>query len=223
MRKCLDKTIKADQCAQYVDDIGIAANYAEELINNLRATFQCIQKGGLKLGMHKCHFDATEIHFMGRAITHASLKPQRPRLKNSLENKKLPKSKKGLERYLGLLIYYQNNIRRLSENIAVLFKMLTKDEKILVTPDLLEQFTKINKGLHRCCELALKQPQPNKQIALMTDASFSAAGYAVHIEDDLLEKRTSTTQLFASRTYGSNSFSPTQNVHIRECILCNFL
>ena len=42
MRDNLDKVIKADQCAQYVDDIGIAANDAEQLINNLRATFQCI-------------------------------------------------------------------------------------------------------------------------------------------------------------------------------------
>ena len=38
-REYLDKVIKADQCAQYVDDIGIAANDAEQLIKNLRATF----------------------------------------------------------------------------------------------------------------------------------------------------------------------------------------
>ena len=38
MRGYLDKVIKADQCAQYVDDIGIADNDAEQLIKNLRAT-----------------------------------------------------------------------------------------------------------------------------------------------------------------------------------------
>ena len=58
----------------------------------------------------------------------------------------------------------------------------------MVTPDLLNKFSEINKALDRCCELALKQPLPNKQIALMTDASFTAAGYAVLIEDDPLEK-----------------------------------
>ena len=41
MREYLDKVIKADQCAQYVDDIGIAANDPEQFINNLRGTFQC--------------------------------------------------------------------------------------------------------------------------------------------------------------------------------------
>ena len=210
MREYLDKVIKADQCAQYVDDIGIAANNAEQLINNLRATFQCIQQAGLKLTMHKCHFGATEIDFHGRTITPSGVKPQRPRVQNFLENTKFPKSKKALQRYLGFLNYYRNYIPRLSEKLTPFFKLLTKDEKLLVTPDLLEKFTEINKALDRCCELALKQPLPNEQIALMTDASFSAAGYAVLIEDDPLEKYTSTRKAFAPVAYGSKTFSPTQ-------------
>ena len=63
MREYLDKVIIADQCAQYVDDIGIAAIDADHLIANLRATFKCIQEEGLELTMHKCHSCATEIHF----------------------------------------------------------------------------------------------------------------------------------------------------------------
>ena len=80
MREYLDEVIKADQCAQYVDDIGNAANNAMQLINNLRATFQCIRTAGLNLTMHKCHFGAKEIDFLGRTIT-----PQRPRVQNFLE------------------------------------------------------------------------------------------------------------------------------------------
>ena len=49
MREYLDRVNKVDQCAQYVDDIGIAANSATQLINNLRATFECIRTAGLKL------------------------------------------------------------------------------------------------------------------------------------------------------------------------------
>ena len=44
IRRCLDQVIKADQCAQYVKDIGIAANTPQQLINNLRAVFQCLKK-----------------------------------------------------------------------------------------------------------------------------------------------------------------------------------
>ena len=35
MRENLDKVIKGDQCAQYIDDIGIAANNAEQLISHI--------------------------------------------------------------------------------------------------------------------------------------------------------------------------------------------
>ena len=61
MREYLDKNLNADQCAQYVDDIGFAANDAEQLIKNLRATFQCIRRAGLKLTMHKCHFGTKKL------------------------------------------------------------------------------------------------------------------------------------------------------------------
>ena len=44
----------------------------------------------------------------------------------------------------------------------------------------------------------------------MPDASFSAAGYAVLIEDDPLEKYTSTKKVFAPVAYGFKTFSPAQ-------------
>ena len=78
----------------------------------------------------------------------------------------------------------------------------------MVIPDLLEKLIEINKALDRFCKLALKQPLPKKQIVLMTNASFSATGYAVLSEDDPLEKYNSTQKTFAPVAYGSKSFSP---------------
>ena len=37
MRECLDPVVKADQCAQNLNDVGIAANNATDLILNIRA------------------------------------------------------------------------------------------------------------------------------------------------------------------------------------------
>ena len=96
MREYLDNVMNANQCAQYVDDIGIAVNTAEQLLINLRETFKCIRKAGLKLTMHICHFGATEINFLGRTITPAGEKPQKENLQNILEKTKFPKSKKAL-------------------------------------------------------------------------------------------------------------------------------
>ena len=176
MREYLDQVIKTNQCAQYVDDIGIAANNATHLKNNLRATFECIRTAGLKLMMHKCHFGANEIHFLGRTISPEGVRPQHPRVRNFLEKTKLQNSKRTLRRYSGFLNYYRNYIPRLSEKLAPFFKLLKNDAKVMMTSDLLEYFTEIKKTLDRCCELALKLPLPNKQIVLMTDAGFLAAG-----------------------------------------------
>ena len=43
MREYLDPVVKADQCAHYVDDIGIAANNATDLTRNIRAVFKRIR------------------------------------------------------------------------------------------------------------------------------------------------------------------------------------
>ena len=77
MGEHLDRVIKADQCAQYVHDIGIAANDSGHLIKNLRATFECIREAGSKVTMHKCKFCATEFDFLGRTIIQRVSSPRR--------------------------------------------------------------------------------------------------------------------------------------------------
>ena len=61
MREYLDPVVKTDQCAQYVDYIGIAANNATDLTRNIRAVFQCIRNAGLKLTIEKCHFGVRQV------------------------------------------------------------------------------------------------------------------------------------------------------------------
>ena len=74
----------------------------------------------------------------------------------------------------------------------------------------MKEFREINEALDRCCQLALRQPLPGKQLVLMTDASFQAAGYAVLIEDDPNQKYTSTRKTYAPISYGSKTYSQSQ-------------
>ena len=168
MRENLDKVIKAGQCGQYVDDFAIAANNATQLIINPRATFECIRTAGIKLTMHKSHFGAKEIDFLGRTWRSTATTTQGPKLPS--ENQ-ISQFQKTIQRYLGFLKYYRNYIPRLSAKLTQFFKLMKNDTEDMVTPDLLEQFTEINKALDRCCELATPI-----NIALMADASVLAAG-----------------------------------------------
>ena len=90
---------------------------------------------------------------------------------------------------------------------------------------LVQQFEEINRALDKCCDLALQQPIPNKQIALMTDASFGAAGYAVLIEDDPSQKFTSIRKSYAPVAYGSKTFNPDQikmSIYAKEFLAIYF-
>ena len=77
MREYLDRVIKADKCAQYVDDIGIATHNAEELKTNLR-------EAGLRLTMAKCQFGAKEVQFLGRTVSPEGIAPQDQKIQNYL-------------------------------------------------------------------------------------------------------------------------------------------
>ena len=69
MRDYLDPLVKADQCAQYVNDIEIAANNATDLTPNNRAIVQCICQAGLKLTNETSPFGVKQVEFLGRTIS----------------------------------------------------------------------------------------------------------------------------------------------------------
>ena len=101
----------------------------------------------------------------------------------------------------------------MAERLTPFFQLLKTTDaktKIPITPDIMKEFREINEALDRCCQLALRQPLPGKQLVLMTDASFQAAGYAVLIEDDPNQKYTSTRKTYAPIAYGSKTYSPSQ-------------
>ena len=214
IHKDLDPVIKADQCAHYVDDIGIAANTPQQLITNIRAVFQCLRKAGRKLSMAKCHFGVQEVDLLGRTITTKGVAPQKQKITdNFLEKVNFPRSKKVLQRYIGFPSYNRNYIPRLPKRLTPFFQLLKTTDakaKVPITPDIMKEFWEINEALDRCCQLALRQPLPEKQLVLMTDANFQAAGYAVLIEDDPNHKYTLTRKTYALIAYGSNLYSPSR-------------
>ena len=87
LREYLDLVIKADQCAQNVDDVCIAANTPKLFIKNIRAVFQCLLKAGLKLSMAKGHFAVQEVNLFGRTVTTKGVAPQKQKIAKFLEKK----------------------------------------------------------------------------------------------------------------------------------------
>ena len=210
MREYLDPVVKADQCAQNVDDFEMAANNATDLTRNIRAVFQCIRNAGLKLTIEKCRFGVRQIEFLGRTLSSEGIPPQTHKIQNILNKLRFLKSKKALQRYLGFVSYYKNYIPRMAERLNLFYKLLKAEVPIKITSELKETFDSINKALSDAWDLALKQPIPAKQLVLMTDASFRSAGYALMIQDNPDQKIQSNRKTYAPVAFGSKIFSPAQ-------------
>ena len=115
----------------------------------------------------------------------------------------VPKNQNGLQKYIGFVNYYRNYILRLSEKLAPFHELVKADKPIKITNEILATFENINKALDNACGLWLKQPLPNKQYVLMTDANFKNAGYALMIEENADEKLTSVKKTYAPVAFGS--------------------
>ena len=151
VREYLDPVVKADQCAQYVDDIGIAANNATDLIRNIRAVFKCIRQTGLKLTIEKCHFGVRQVVFLGRTFSPEGISPQSKNIQNFLVKLRFPKSKKALLRHLGFVNYYRNYIHRMAEKPNPFYKMLKTEVPIIITSEMKETFDSVKKALSDAC------------------------------------------------------------------------
>ena len=135
MREYLVPVVKADQFAQYVDDIGIAANNVTDLTRNIRV-FKCIRQAGLKLTIEKCHFRVRQVEFLGRTISSNGVSPQSHKIQNFLSKLRFPKFKKALQRYLGFVNYYRYYIPRKAQKLNLFYKFLKAEVPINITVEL---------------------------------------------------------------------------------------
>ena len=151
-----------------------------------------------------------QVEVLGRTISSEGVSPQARKIQNFLDKFRFPKSKKALQRYLGIVNYYRNFIPRMAEKPNPFYKLLKTKVPFNITSELKEKFDSVNKALSDACELALKQPIPGNQLVLMTDASFRSAGYALMIEDNPDQKTQSKRKTYAPVAFGSKIFSPAQ-------------
>ena len=111
----LEPVVKADHCAQYVDDIGTAANNDTDLTRNIRAVFQYIRQGGLKFTIEKCRFGIRQIEFRGRTPSSEGVSPQTQEIQKFPKQIEIPQIEKFLQRYVVLVKYYKKFISRMAE------------------------------------------------------------------------------------------------------------
>ena len=173
IREYLDPVVKGDQCSQYVDEIGIAANDAADLTPEHWSNL-------LVQSPSRIETEDKEMPIWSRTKMNPEKKVSTTRrnLSTTSENPKfsiltqISKSKKALQRYLGFVNSYRRYISRIAEKLNPIYKFLFSEVPIYITSELKKTFHSVNKALRNECELAMKQPIRGKQLLLRTETSF---------------------------------------------------
>ena len=112
VREWLDPVATIDQCGQYVDDIGIAANNATDLTGNIWVLFEWNYRAGLKLTKKLAFRNLINLiprqdHLTGRNVTAGSQKSQ------DSQQCEISQVRKSTAVYLEVVSSYENSIPRM--------------------------------------------------------------------------------------------------------------
>ena len=209
MRKYLYQCIVADQCFQFVDDLGTAAFTFEQSLDNLTALFASIEKTGLKFSPFNCEFGLKEVTFLGNTISDEDLSPKKTKVSEFLSTLNTPKTLKQIRRLIGFFQYFKSFVPNLCKKLLPFYRLLRSENELKLTDELFESTNQLRKFLEQACNMSLRLSKANEQYVILTDASFYAAGYMLMIEDSLTDQSGKTFKTYIPVLFGSKIFTPT--------------
>ena len=113
----------------YIDDLlVITKSDWQDHLHHLEIIFQRLQQVGLKINARKSFFGKEELEYLGYWITCMGVQPVSTKVE-AIKNIALPKTKKKLCRFIGIVNYYRDMWIRRSDVLAPLTALTSKTAK----------------------------------------------------------------------------------------------
>lgn len=182
----------------YVDDILVASENEEMHLKDLEEVFKCLNQFGITINTSKCEFGKNQLKFLGFQVSCDGIRPDEEKVK-AIKEFPQPETIEQLRRFLGLINFYRNSLPKAAETQALLDKYLhnskKKDKtKIAWSEESLNAFNKCK--LMICEAVTLNHPDPSAKLILMTDASSTCIGAALH---QLIDKKLQPLAFFSKK------------------------
>lgn len=104
----------------YVDDVLIACVDAEQHVEHVRVVLGRFKEFGIAINPGKCVFAASTLTFLGHVVDAQGLRPN-PDSAAAIRQLPQPKTKKELQRFLGLLNFYHRFVAGAAKMQAALY------------------------------------------------------------------------------------------------------
>jgi hypothetical protein len=112
----------------YVDNIVMKTRKADDLVNDLRVSFDCLGANGVKLNLEKCVFRVSRGMLLGYIISQQGIEPN-PEKVAALDRMGPIRDLKGVQKVLGCLAALSRFISRLGEKGLPLYRLLKKHDR----------------------------------------------------------------------------------------------
>jgi transposase InsO family protein len=157
----------------YIDDIIVASDTWQQHKAALKGIFKALEDNNFTLNQDKCHFCLPTMTILGFTFSADGIHLKGQHTK-ALREFPAPKTKKELERCLGLLTYFRKFIRNFATKAKPLTKLLRKESPFLWSSECNDAFKSLKTEILNCDCLQL--PDYSQEFTVETDASDVGAG-----------------------------------------------
>lgn len=163
-----------EYCRAYIDDLLILTQGDWPLhLEQLDIVLSRLEQAGLKVNAKKSFFGRPELEYLGYWITRTGIQPLSKKVE-AMSNIAIPKTRKELRRFIGMVNYYRDMWIRRSDVLAPLSKLTSKNVKWEWTEEQQKAFDCMKKIISR--EVLLSYPDFSKPFDIHTDASHTQLG-----------------------------------------------
>lgn len=157
----------------YIDDILIAGQTVEDHNRILKQVVDRARQINVKFNLAKFQYCLPQVKYLGHIFSKEGVSPDPDRIRAILAYD-LPKSKKDLQRYLGMVNYLRNFIPTLSELTSPMRVLLKNDTEWCWLPVHDNAFETLKKVITDAP--VLRNFDPSKEIVIQTDSSKAGIG-----------------------------------------------
>jgi hypothetical protein len=171
-----DEVLSA-RCMAYVDDVFVYTTDVPTHLDMMRRLFNVLREVGLKIHNEKCEFMKDKVKFVGHVFGKDGIEPEFGKVE-AMSTFPVPRTKKQLRSFIGLVTFYRQYIKNLSHDLEPLLVLLRKDERFVWNDEREAAFQSIREKLKTLPTLVFPDESPGAgPFVLETDASsYSIAG-----------------------------------------------
>ena len=159
----------------YFDNIYIATSGWGSHLKLIDLVFKRLKDHGLTARPSKCFFAYPEVNYLGVRVGRGHITPNEDKV-GSIRNLALPRTKKQLRSFLGLISFYRKFVPKMAELTAPLSDMLTKSVTEPLEWSSLSDKNFNTLKIFLCKPPILRLPDLEKTFCLRTDASNVGIG-----------------------------------------------